>query len=182
MTRAMRGSFSAIAFAGLLLASACSSGSGSNHSAPAPPRELTARPTGGSPGIGPVSVSPTSPGGKDHRQQVVLDDRVLIVSGATVRTDVGAGSSLVAVDVTIQSRGPKAIANNADSFEIMGAEGDIFAKQQISANSFYGTIAPHASRAGKITFEIPKAATSTMRLLYRPGADARTVIVPLTIS
>src|SRR5207248_28489 len=85
-------------------------------------RMLTARPAGGSPGIGPVSVSP-SPDGKDHRQQVVLDDRVLIVSGATVRTAVGAGSSLVAVDVTIQSRGPKAIANNADSFEIMGAEG-----------------------------------------------------------
>jgi hypothetical protein len=177
----MRGSFPAIAFASLLFASACSSGNGSNHSAPPPPRELTARPAGGSPGIGPVSVSP-SPGGKDHRQQVVLDDRVLIVSGATVRTAVGAGSSLVAVDVTIQSRGPEAIANNADSFEIMGAEGDIFAKQQITSNSFYGTIAPHASRAGKISFEIPKAATSTMRLLYRPGADARTVIVPLTVS
>jgi hypothetical protein len=183
MTRYMRrGTLAATALACLLFATACSSGKDGNLSSTTAPRELTAKPAGGSPGIGPLTPSDTtSAGGKDRPQQVVLTDRVLIVDGATVRTGVGGKSTLVGVDLTIQSRGPIAIANEANFFEIMGPEGDIFAKQSNSSGAFYGTIDPHKSRSGRISFEIPLAATSSMRLLYRPDRPARTVIVPLTI-
>jgi len=143
---------------------------------------VTAKPAGGSAGIGPLTVSnPTSTGGKDRPQQVALSDRVLIIRGATVRAGVGETSTLVGVDLTIQNRGPNAIANKPNFFEIMGPEGDIFAKQDGRSGAFYGTIDPQKIRAGRISFEIPRAATSSMRLMYRPEGLARTVIVPLTI-
>src|SRR5438105_9449250 len=99
MTRAMRrAAFSATALACLLSAAACSSGKDRNLSATTAPRQVTAKPAGGSAGIGPLTVSnPTSTGGKDRPQQVALSDRVLIIGGATVRAGVGETSTLVGV-------------------------------------------------------------------------------------
>ncbi len=177
----VRGSFFlVIALASLLLAAACGSGNDSHSSSPAaPPRELTAKAAGGSPGVGPLTAAdPTSVGGKSQPQQVVLHDRVLIVNGVAKRTD--GGRTFIDVDLTLQSRRKATITNKPHFFEIIGAEGDAFAKQYNRSGAFYGTIDAHQSRTGTISFPIPEAATSTLRLLYRPAAASRTVIVPLT--
>jgi hypothetical protein len=177
----VRGSFFVIALASLLLAAACGSGNDSHSSAPAaPPRELTAKAAGGSPGVGPLTASePTSVDGRNHPQQVVLSDRVLIVNGVAKRTD--GGRTFVDVNLTLQSRRSTTIRNKPQFFEIIGAEGDAFATQYSRSGAFYGAIDSHQSRTGTISFQIPAAATSTLRLLYRPGAASRTVIVPLTV-
>jgi hypothetical protein len=166
------------ALASLLFATACGSGKDPHLSSPAAPRELTAKPAGGSAGIGPLT--PSSDGSTERAQRVALKDRVLIVNGVTKRTRVGQ-NTFVDVDLTLQSRRSTAIANKASSYVIMGAEGDAFAKQDNRSGAFYGTIDSYKSRTGTISFEIPAAATSSLRLLYRPSAAARTVIIPLTI-
>jgi hypothetical protein len=170
----------ATALASLLFAAACGSSKDPHLSSPTAPRELTAKPAGGSAGIGPLTPDPTSAGNTERTQRVALKDRVLIVNGATKRTGVGP-NTFVDVDLTLQSRSSTAITNNATSYVIIGAEGDAFAKQHNRSGAFYGIIDAHKSRTGTISFEVPAAATSTLRLLYRPAAAARTVIVPLTI-
>src|SRR5438270_319792 len=78
MTRAMRrAAFSATALACLLSAAACSSGKDRNLSATTAPRQVTAKPAGGSAGIGPLTVSnPTSTGGPCPNGHCPVDDQV----------------------------------------------------------------------------------------------------------
>ena len=56
----------------------------------------------------------------------------------------------------------------------MGPEGDTFSYQYNSSDNFYGSIVAHTTRAGTIVFQVPTAATSGLRLLYRPEIATET--------
>ncbi len=72
--------------------------------------------------------------------------------------------------------------NQLTFFQLMGPEGDTFGYQYNSSDNFYGTIAAHATRSGTIVFQVPIAATSSLRLLYRPEIATETAIILLKIS
>jgi hypothetical protein len=163
----------------LLFVAACSSGK--DQSAP---REITAKSAGGSSGVGPhiISDSKAQPGsGKYSSQKVVLRDRVLVVNNATLQAGGSQGSASIELDLSVQSTGAKGIENQAGFFRLIGAEGDTFGNQYNSSDSFYGAIAAHETRRGHVSFKVPAAATSTLRLLYRPEVPSETAIVPLKI-
>jgi len=170
----------------LLWVAACSSASdrGAKASASVAPQEFTAKSAGGSPGVGPKVVPDTTapPGGGKHgSQKVVLRDRVLIINDATLQASDSQGLASIELDLSVQNTGDKDILNQAAFFRLIGAEGDIFGKQYNSSDTFYGSIAAHKSRRGAISFKAPKAATSTLRLLYRPEVATETAIVPLNL-
>jgi hypothetical protein len=163
----------------LLFLAACSSGKDQGA-----PREITAKSAGGSAGVGPhiISDSKAQPGsGKYGGQKVVLRDRVLVVNNATLQAGGSEGSASIELDLSVQSTGAKGIENQAGFFRLIGPEGDTFGNQYNSSDSFYGAIAAHESRRGHVSFKVPEAATSTLRLLYRPEVPSETAIVPLKI-
>lgn len=124
----------------------------------------------------------TTPGGSKHSsQKVVLRDRVLVINDATLQASDSQGVVSIELDLSVQNTGDKGIMNQAAFFRLIGSEGDIFGKQYNSSDTFYGTIDAHKSRRGAISFKIPKAATSTLRLLYRPEVATETAIVPLKV-
>jgi hypothetical protein len=63
----------------------------------------------------------------------------------------------------------------------MGPEGDTFGYQYNSSGNFYSTIAAHTARRGTIVFQVPTAATSSLRLMYRPEVATETAIILLKI-
>ena len=166
----------ALLVVGLVMLAACSSGT--KKSAPSSggraPSQVTANATGGSQGVGPIVVP-------EGRQDVVLPDRSLTVRGATRQPGARPNAASIRVDVEIQNTGSPAIANDSTFFQMMGAEGDIFGGAQSSSTSFGVAIEGHTSRTGAISFDIPAAAASGLRLLYRPGVSARTVMIPLHV-
>ena len=163
----------------LLFLAACSSGKDQGA-----PREITAKSAGGSAGVGPhiISDSKAQPGsGKYGGQKVVLRDRVLIINDVTLQASDSQGVASIELDLSVQNTGDKDIMNQAAFFRLIGSEGDIFGKQYNSSDTFYGTIDAHQSRRGAISFKTPKAAASTLRLLYRPEVATETAIVPLNV-
>jgi hypothetical protein len=168
------------------LVAACSSASdrGAKPSASVAPQEFTAKSAGGSPGVGPKVVPDTTAtpgGGKRSSQKVVLRDRVLIINDVTLQASDSQGVASIELDLSVQNTGDKDIMNQAAFFRLIGSEGDIFGKQYNSSDTFYGTIDAHQSRRGAISFKTPKAAASTLRLLYRPEVATETAIVPLNV-
>jgi Domain of unknown function (DUF4352) len=177
----------------LLLVACDTSGSGSTQdqgstrSAPAvtiTPRLVTPKSAHGSAGKGPLVISsPTPvPGGKAGSQQIVLGDRTLIINSVSKQKGPSANSTLINLDLAIQNTSNKAIMNQSTFYQLMGPEGDIFGYQYNSSDTFYGAIAAHTTRAGMIVFQLPTAATSSLRLLYRPEIASETVIILLKIS
>jgi hypothetical protein len=163
----------------LLFVAACSSGKDQGA-----PREIAAKSAGGSSGVGPhiISNSKAPPGsGKYSIQKVVLRDRVLVINNATLQAIDSQGAASIELDLTVQSTGDNGIQNQAGFFRLIGSEGDTFGNQYNSSDAFYGAIAAHESRRGAISFKAPKAATSTLRLLYRPEVATETAIVPLNL-
>src|SRR5574340_1221418 len=148
------------------------------------PQLITPKSASGSPGQGPLVISsPTVvPGGKPGAQQIVLKDRTLILSKVTVQNGPHSNSSLIGLDLTIQNTSSKAIMNLSNFFQLMGPEGDAFGYQYNSSDTFYGPISAFQKRTGTIMFEVPKAATSKLQLLYRPEVATETVIVSLKTS
>lgn len=170
----------------MLLVAACSSANdrGATPSASVAPQEFTAKSAGGSPGVGPQVVPDTTAtpsGGKNNSQKVVLRDRVLIINDVTLQASDSQGVASIELDLSVQNTGDKDIMNQAAFFRLIGSEGDIFGKQYNSSDTFYGTIDAHKSRRGAISFKTPTAATSTLRLLYRPEIATETAIVPLNV-
>ncbi len=166
-----------------------STGTGSTQGSTRPataitPQLVTPKAANGSAGKGPLVISsPTPvPGGKTGSQQIVLGDRTMIINRVSKQTGASANSTLVNLDLAIQNTSNKAIMNQSTFYQLMGPEGDIFGYQYNSSDNFYGTIAAHATRSGIITFQLPAAATSSLRLLYRPEIASETAIVLLTIS
>jgi uncharacterized protein DUF4352 len=179
----------------LLLLAACSSASNSSTtssstkssttaSVATTPQLVTPRSTRGSPGKGPLVISsPTAvPGGKPGAQQIVLRDRTLVISHVTKQNGASPNSTLISLDLTVKNTSPKAIMNLANFFQLMGPDGDAFGYQYNSTDNFYGPISAYKARSGTIVFQIPKAATSSLELLYRPEIAAETAIIRLKIS
>jgi hypothetical protein len=163
---------------------ACSSASGSPGTAavPPPPRLVTAKPAAGAAGKGPLVIaSPSSlPGGKTGSQQVVLSDRILVISSVSRQQGADEKTALIQLSLVLKNTGIKAIGNKPAAFELMNSGGDIFSYQVNSTDSFYGTIGAHTSHTGMIGFQVPVAATSALYLLYRPGTGMEAVLTRLT--
>ncbi len=148
------------------------------------PQLVTPKAAYGSAGKGPLVISsPTPvPGGKTGSQQIVLGDRTLIINSVSKHIGASANSTLVNLNLAVQNTSNKAIMNQSTFYQLMGPEGDIFGYQYNSSDNFYGTIAAHTTRSGIIVFQLPAAATSSLRLLYRPEIASETAIVLLTVS
>jgi hypothetical protein len=86
------------------------------------------------------------------------------------------------LDLVLQNNGDQPITNPSTAFEVIGPEGDIFPARATSADTFYGPLAGHASRSGVVEFEVPRAASSGLSLLYRPKEAAQTALVALKVS
>jgi len=161
---------------------------GSTSSAPAiatnTPLLIMPRSSSGSPGKGPLVISsPTPvPGGKAGSQRIVLGDRTLIINRVSKQQGASANSTLITLDLAIQNTSAKAIKNQSTFFQLIGLEGDTFGYQYNSSDNFYGSIAAHTTRSGRIVFQVPTAATSSLRLLYRPEIATETAIILLKIS
>ena len=106
----------------------------------------------------------------------------MIINSVSKQKGLSANSSLINLDLAVQNTGNKAIMNQSTFFQLMGPEGDTFGYQFNSSDNFYGTIAAHTTRAGMIVFQLPTAATSSLRLLYRPEIASETAIILLKIS
>src|SRR5713226_5470694 len=148
------------------------------------PQLVTPKSARGSPGKGPLVItSPTPvPGGKAGSQQIVLGDRTLIINSVSKQKGESTNSTLINLDLAVQNTSAKAIQNQSTFFQLIGAEGDTFDYQYNSSDNFYGTIAVHMTRSGTIVFQVPTAATSSLRLLYRPEIATETAIILLKIS
>jgi hypothetical protein len=148
------------------------------------PQLVTPKSVSGSPGKGPLVISsPTLvPGGKAGSQQIVLHDRSLIINHVTELKGVSANTILISLDLAVQNTSDKAIMNLSTFFQLMGSEGDAFGYQSNSSDNFYSTIAAHTTRSGTIEFQVPRAAASGLRLLYRPEIAIETVIILLKTS
>jgi hypothetical protein len=148
------------------------------------PQLVTPKASKGSAGKGPVIISsPTPvPGGKPGSQQIVLGDRTLIINSASKQNGASTNSSLINLVLTVQNTGNKAIMNQSTFFVLIGSEGDTFGYQVNSSDNFYGTIAAHTTRNGTIVFQVPAAAASSLRLLYRPEVATETAIIWLKIA
>lgn len=148
------------------------------------PQQVTPKATGIA-GNGPFVISsPTkAPNGKPGSQQIVLNDRTLIINRVTEQKGTDANTTLVTLDMAVQNTSSKAIMNLSTFFQLMGPEGDAFGYQYNSSDNFYGAIAAHTTRNGTIVFEIPAAvAKSSLDLLYRPEIAQETAIILLNIS
>ena len=145
---------------------------------------ITPKTTHGTAGKGPLVISsPTPvPGGKAGSQQIVLGDRTLNINSVSKQKGLSADSTLINLDLAVQNTSNKTIMNQSTFYQLMGPEGDIFGYQYNSSDTFYGTIAAHTTRAGMIVFQLPTAATSSLRLLYRPEIASETVITLLIVS
>ena len=148
------------------------------------PQLVTPKASGGSQGKGPITIfSPTPvPGGKAGSQQVVLGDRTLIINSVSKQKGASTNSTLITLDLAVQNTSHKAIKNLSTFFQLMGPEGDTFGYQYNSSDNFYGTIAAHTTHRGTIVFQVPTAATSSLRLLYRPEIATETAIILLKIA
>lgn len=145
---------------------------------------VTPKASRGSSGKGPLVISsPTPlPGGKAGSQRIVLGDRTLIINSVSKQKGASTNSTLVNLDLAVQNTSDKAIRNQSSFFQLMGSEGDTFGYQYNSSDNFYGPIAAHTTRRGTIVFQVPTAATSSLRLLYRPEIATETAIILLKLS
>ncbi len=174
----------------LLLVACSSAGSNSSNgntgtgSTTITPQLVTPKASSGSPGKGPLVISsPTPvPGGKAGSQQIVLGDRTLIINSVSKQKGASTNSTLINLELAVQNTSDKAIMNQSTFFQLMGPEGDAFGYQYNSPDNFYGTIAAHTTHSGTIVFQVPTAATSSLRLLYRPEIATETAIILLKTS
>ena len=148
------------------------------------PQLITPKAASGSAGKGPLVISsPTPvPGGKAGSQQIVLGDRTLIINSASKQKGASTNSTSINLDLAVQNTSDKAIMNQSTFFQLMATEGDTFGYQYNSPDNFYGPIAAHTTRSGTIMFQVPTAAASSLRLLYRPEIATETAIILLKVS
>lgn len=135
-----------------------------------------------SPATGPVTItSPTPvPGGGSTSQQVVLQDRVLVIN--SVKEDTGSGSTVtITLALTVKNTSSKDIQNKVNFYQLVGSEGDVFGLPATTSSPFFGPIAAGSSKSGTLAFQIPSAAVSNLRLLYRSEIPQETVFVSLNI-
>jgi hypothetical protein len=163
----------ALLVASALAISGCSSGGDgkptAKSSAPSrAPQEVLATPSGGSAGVGPIVAT-------DPHQQVGLPDRTIMVKSSVRQPGGRASSAAIVVNVDIGNPGATPIGTDVAAFQVIGPEGDVFGAKSVGTSS----VGPHTSGSVPVSFEVPAVAAGNLRLLYRPGPDARTVMVPL---
>jgi len=148
------------------------------------PQLITPKAARGSAGKGPLVISSQTPvpGGKAGSQQIVLGDRTLIINSVSKQKGASANSTLIDLDIAVHNTSNKAIMNQSTFFQLMGPEGDTFGYQYNSSDSIYGTIAARMTRSGTMMFQVPTAAMSSLRLLYRPEIATETAIILLNVS
>jgi hypothetical protein len=133
-------------------------------------------------GAAPIEISTSTPvpGGGSTSQQMVLKDRTLVIN--TVSRQKGANPDPVAINIaiTIKNTGGRSIQNQAAFFQLVGAGGDFFG-QTNSSDNFYGSIAPHTTRSGTITFQLPAAAIKNLRLMYRSEVSSEALLIPMKV-
>ena len=137
----------------------------------------------GTSGNGPIIIlSPTPvPGGSTHSQQVALSDRTLIINDVTKSAGASANSVTITLSVEVKNTGSKAILNQSDYYILTSSEGDSFGVTSSPTSSFYGTIGASNSHSGTLVFQIPSAAATGLRLMYRPEVAADTAFLPLVL-
>jgi len=147
------------------------------------PTSLSGTP-GGTPGSRPLVITSPTPvqGGKPGSQQIVLADRILIINSVIRQQAPSTNSVLITLNLTVRNSSAKAIKNLPAYYQLMGSGDDIFGYQYNSSDTFYGSIAAHTTLDGMIVFEVPAAAASGLRLLYRPEVATETAIIPLQLA
>jgi hypothetical protein len=131
----------------------------------------------GTAGTGPIVVTSPTPvsGGNASSQQVVLNDRILVLNNVS-KQDNASGQSLVTLVLTVKNISNAPIKNQPGFFALISAEGDAFTNQANVSDNFYRNVAAHGTRTGTVVFQIPQAAASRLQLLYRPEIAAETVL------
>jgi hypothetical protein len=112
---------------------------------------------------------------------VVLGKSTLTVNQVSQHTGPNPNSTLIDLDLVLQNNGDQGILNQSTSFELIGPDGDTFANRSTDSG-FYGTLAGHAIRTGVVEFEVPKAATSGLSLIYRPGPNTQAALLSLKVT
>jgi hypothetical protein len=174
----------------VILAACGSSGhSGSTPPSGSSPAAQQSSPTAATAGTptattpaGPLTItSPTPvPGGSSNSQQVVMQDRVLVIN--SVKQDSGSGGiSTITLALTIKNTSSNDIQNKVNFYQLVGSEGDVFGLPPTTSSPFFGPIAAGNSKSGTLAFQIPTAAVSNLRLLYRSEVPQETVFVSLNI-
>jgi hypothetical protein len=121
------------------------------------------------------------PGGNANSQQVVLKDRTLVLNSVSKKDSADGQSSLITLVLTVKNTSDMSIMNQASFFLLMSAEGDTFTYQYSSSDNFYSDVSARDSRDGTVVFQVPKVATSQLRLLYRPEVQTETVLISLRV-
>jgi hypothetical protein len=135
-----------------------------------------------SPGVGPIVIlSPTPVPGNAHGQLVTLPDRTLVISNVSKVAGADSSSTGISLTISVKDTGTKSILNQASFYQLVVAEGDSFGLQTGTNSSFFGNIAPQASRNGTLVFQVPTAALVGIRLLFRSEIAAETVFIPLNV-
>lgn len=134
-------------------------------------------------GTGPIVIqSPTPvPGDSSGAQQLTLSDRTIVIESVSKQAGNTADSTTIALKITVKNTGGKNIKNLATSYQLVGAEGDMFGLQPDMSNDFFGTVAAGSARSGTIVFpQVPSAAIKNLQLLYRSELS-QTVFAPLSV-
>lgn len=126
-----------------------------------------------------VAINPTP---TPDSQKVVLKDRTLTIQKVTQQAEVGSGSTVVSLFLTIQNTSSNAIMNQLAFFQLAGPQGDIFGYQYNSSDDFYGSIAAHTTRTGTIIFQVPSTAMTGLHLMYHPEIGTESAFVLLKIA
>src|SRR5258708_2760989 len=151
---------------------------------PTAPHGATSTPAISTPSHGPmVILTPTPvPGGSVNSQLITLPDRTLAILNVSKQQASDANSTLISLNLTMQNTSKTSIPNQPSYYPLVGSEGDMFGSQSSASPSFFGTITSHASRSGTIVFQIPSAAVSGLRLLFRSEIATETVFVQIKTS
>jgi len=151
---------------------------------PTAPPGATSTPVISTPSHGPmVILTPTPvPGGSVNSQLITLPDRTLAILNVSKQQASDANSTLISLNLTMQNTGKTSIPNQPSYYQLVGSEGDMFGSQSSASPSFFGTITSNASRSGTIVFQIPSAAVSGLRLLFRSEIATETVFVQIKTS
>jgi hypothetical protein len=133
-------------------------------------------------GAAPLEITTPSPipGGSSTSQQTVLKDRTLIIESVSKQRGANPDPVAITIAITINNTGGKAIQNQASFFHLIGTGGDFFG-QTNSSDNFYGSITAHTSRSGTITFQLPAAAATNLRLMYRSEVASEALLIPLKL-
>lgn len=159
---------------------ATQSSSSSTNQQVASPTVVTPASVSGSAGKAPIVITTPSPvaGGNATSQQSVLSDRTIVINDVSKQRGADATVTAVTIKVTVQNTGGGTIENQATFFQLIGTGGDFFA-QTNSSDNFYGVIAAHSARSGTINFQMPTAAATSLRMMYRSEVPSEAVILQL---